>query len=80
MIKDIHFKSVEISNEFWQETYESTIKHALLSMYKPEIIKEWYITDLVIRDGKDPLIKWEKRMFPLTDEQLKEKFGVEVKK
>jgi hypothetical protein len=44
------------------------------SMYKTDVIREWHISDLV-PNGDKFLIKWHKRYSPLTDEQLKEKYG-----
>lgn len=59
---------------FWSEIYKSTLMKNTELMYKTEIIREWGITDIVLNDNKF-LIKWDKRVFPLTDEYLKEKYG-----
>ena len=59
---------------FWSEQYRSTVIIGMESMYKTDVIREWHISDLV-PNGDKFLIKWNKRYTPLTDQQLKEKYG-----
>lgn len=59
---------------FWDETYRSVLINNIELMYKPEIIKEWSISDVVI-NGDKVLLKWNKRMIPLTEEELNRKYG-----
>jgi len=49
--------------EFWAEEYRSSIIAHIESWYKPEIIKQWCISDIVI-NGDKFLIKWSKRILP----------------
>jgi hypothetical protein len=70
---DLHKDSMEALG-FWTEQYRSTAIIAMESMYKTDVIREWHISDLV-PNGEKLLIKWHKRYTPLTDEQLKEKYG-----
>jgi hypothetical protein len=42
--------------------------------FKTEVIREFGISDLVV-NGDKFLIKWYKRHRPLTNEELKEKYG-----
>lgn len=56
---------------FWSENYRNTIINGVMRMYKKEIIKEWVITDIVF-NGDKVLVKWQKRIIPLSDEELSE--------
>jgi len=42
--------------------------------YLPEIIAQYYIADLIVH-GNKVLIKWEKRLRTLTNEELKDIYG-----
>ena len=42
--------------------------------FNTEIIKNWYASDL-IANGDKFIVKWTKRLFPLTKKELKEKYG-----
>lgn len=70
---EIHKNSME-NLGFWEETYKKSAIQMLENGYKTEVIREWEISDLVT-NGDKILIKWTKRYRPLTDEQLKEKYG-----
>lgn len=59
---------------FWKEDYKSMLIRTVEMSYVREIIKEWSITDIII-NGSKVLIKWDKRLMPLTDDMLKEKYG-----
>tara|TARA_R110000765_G_scaffold294024_2_gene389315 strand:- start:152 stop:385 length:234 start_codon:yes stop_codon:yes gene_type:complete len=72
---EMHQKHME--SEFWAEEYNSSVTHAIESRYNTEIIREWAITEFTIK-GDKTLVKWVKRYSPLTDEQLKEKYGRDV--
>jgi len=64
--------------EFWSEEYKSILIKNTEFMYKPEIIREWCISDLVINNDK-VLFKWSKRYRLLTDEELMDKYGYDLK-
>lgn len=70
---DIQKEVMEIRG-FWDEKYKSTILLSIEDTYNTEVIREWGISDLII-NGDKALVKWYKRLIPLTDEQLKEKYG-----
>jgi len=59
---------------FWAEEYKSSVLRSLELQYSTEVLREWTIVDLTF-NGDKALAKWEKRTFPLTDQQLKEKYG-----
>lgn len=60
---------------FWDEGYKSSLLRQIESTYKPEIIMEWGISDVVFNVDK-VLIKWYKRHEPLSKVELKEKYGI----
>lgn len=60
-------------NEFWKEIPFSTILKFIEMSYDREVLRHWFVGDLVLNSSV--LVKWEKRHTPLTDLQLKEKFG-----
>lgn len=70
---EIHQKSMETLG-FWNEAYKKVVIGMIENGYKTEVIKDWCISDLVI-NGDKVLIKWNKRYKPLTEEELKEKYG-----
>lgn len=70
-LKD-HQKQEKI-NGFWQEESKSTLIFILELRYKTEIIKEWFIVDFAL-NGDRVLVKWRKRLFPLSCEELKDKY------
>lgn len=57
---EIHRQIPEQTN-FWTEEYRNSIIAHLETRYKPEIIKQWQISDVVI-NGDKFLIKWSKRI------------------
>lgn len=59
---------------FWTKENKSLVIRMLETRYKTEIIREWAITDLVL-NGDTALVEWKKRVVPLTDEELKNKYG-----
>jgi hypothetical protein len=59
---------------FWSEEYLSMLKLGIEIQYKTEVIREWYVADIVI-NGDKVLVKWKKRLHPLSDEQLNEKYN-----
>ena len=67
-----HKKGMETTG-FWIEEHRS-IPAVLEMQYKTEIIKEYYIADFVDKGGKI-LVKWQKRLQPLNDVQMKDKYG-----
>lgn len=68
-----HKKSLEVIG-FWDEISKTTILKSLEHNYKTEILRNYMITDIVLKDDKKFLIKWDKRFEPLTNEELKEQY------
>lgn len=73
---DFHKEHID-SFGLWTEEYNSTIIHTIENRYKTEHIREWYISEFTIK-GDKTLIKWRKRIYALTDEELKVKYGRDV--
>ncbi len=59
---EVHRQTPEQTN-FWTEEFRSSVTAFLETWYKPEIIKQWQISDVVI-NGDKFLIKWSKRILP----------------
>jgi hypothetical protein len=70
---DLHKQGMETLG-FWDESYKKVVIGIIENGYKTEVIKEWGISDLVV-NGDKILLKWVKRYRPLTEEELKEKYG-----
>ena len=70
---EIHQNNMEILG-FWDEDWKSTILSVIESRYQKEIIREWGISDMVM-NGEKVLLKWYKRYTPLSDEEMKKRFG-----
>lgn len=70
---ETHTKRMETLG-FWTEEYKSVVIWMMETQYKTEIIREWTIVDLVF-NGDKALVKWKKRFKPLTDDELKDKYG-----
>lgn len=68
-----HTKSAEVLG-FWDEQYKSVVVAMIESNYKKEIIKEWQITDIIANNDKF-LLKWRKRLSPLTNKEYNEKYN-----
>lgn len=69
----IHQQCME-SLGFWSEEYRSPIITQIERRYKPEILQEWFISDIVANADKF-LIKWAKRPFKLSLNKIKETYG-----
>lgn len=59
---------------FWNEASKSMLIASMERVYLPHIIREWCITDLVI-NGDRALLKWQKRLMPLTNEEMKDRYS-----
>jgi len=59
---------------FWTEEYRATVISALEARYKPEIIRNYRISDFIAH-GNKVLVKWQPRHTPLSDQDLKEEYG-----
>lgn len=68
-----HKKSLEHFG-FWDEMLKDNLKHLILSTCNTAIIRDYMIVDFVVNNDK-VLLKWAKRFKPLTENELKDKFG-----
>lgn len=59
---------------FWREEYIESVYKSIESKYKTEVIKNFCITEITIKDKK-VLTKWIRRFEPLTKEELSENYG-----
>ena len=73
LLLDLHRENVQVLG-FWDEIYKATVIASVECLYKSEVIKYWTITDIVI-NGDKCLTKWKKRFQPLTNKELKDKYG-----
>lgn len=64
----IHQQGMEVLG-FWTEEYRATVLNDIMRKYKKEIIREWVAIDFVPNADK-VLVKWQKRMMPLSDKEL----------
>ena len=71
---ELHKEGLETVG-FWEECYKSSLILALEDRYKTEIIRDYQISDLIVKDNNKFLIKWDKRFQPLSDEELLEQYG-----
>jgi hypothetical protein len=60
--------------DFWTEEYRSVVIEMMETLYETELIREWTIVNLGF-NGDKALVKWQKRFQPLTDKELKDKYG-----
>ena len=70
---ETHIEGMETLG-FWSEEYRSAVIRMIEAGYKTEIIREWAIVDLLL-NGDKVLVKWGKRFQPLTNKELKDKYG-----
>jgi len=71
---ELHKSMLDMTNSFWSEDYKRVIIQSIENRYKTDVLKEWGIEDIVI-NGDKVLLKWYKRHRPLTDEEIKDKYG-----
>lgn len=76
---EFHIVGAQV-NGIYEEQFSSTIYKVLESNYKPSIVRNWGIIAILPAPDKDKhLVKWKKRIFPLSDEQMKERYGPNIK-
>jgi len=69
----LHKENME-HNGFWTEEYNNLIISFIENGYKKEILKDYYISDVIKKEDKF-LIKWKKRNKSLSKEELENKYG-----
>lgn len=74
LLLNLHMEEASVMG-FWDETFKTTIIKAVEQRYNNEILTVWGIEDIVMVGDEKAIIKWYKRFTPLTDEDLKNKYG-----
>jgi hypothetical protein len=74
LLLSLHMEEASIMG-FWDETFKTTIIKAVEQRYNNEILTVWGIEDIVMVGDEKAIIKWYKRFTPLTEEDLKNKYG-----
>ncbi len=59
--------------EFWDERDKQSLIQSFMATYRKEVVMTWLIVDIVI-NGDKILLKWKKRIIPLTEQDYKDKF------
>lgn len=70
-----HIEVLNLTGTIWYELAKKTIIWSVERSFDDVILKERYISDIVI-NGDKALIKWEKRFRELTDEEVKDKYRI----
>jgi hypothetical protein len=68
-----HVKST-MDYGFWSDENKTLVMFAIERLYKRDVVREWGITDIVMKDDK-VIVRWSKRIKPLTEEELANKYG-----
>ncbi len=58
---------------FWTETYKSVLILQVERSYRRDVVRDWCVSDIVI-NGDKVLLRWDRRIFPLTEEELDKKY------
>lgn len=58
---------------FWTESGKGMLVRSLERNHVDYVLREWQIVDVFVTKYK-VLLKWQKRMRPLTDQELKEQY------
>jgi hypothetical protein len=74
LLLNLHIEEASVMG-FWDETFKTTIIKAVEQRYNNEILTVWGIEDIVMVGEEKSIIKWYKRFKPLTEEDLKNKYG-----
>lgn len=82
---DLEIGRIHVIGEFWTESYLAGLIHAMECRYSTDVIRVQGISDIVVlpQEGgqsRKVLVKWYRRPWPLTDEELLEKWGRDVTK
>jgi len=60
---------------FWTDMHKESLMFAAEQRYKREIVRVWGIVDIAILADKKVVMNWQKRIFPLTEEELDSRYG-----
>lgn len=67
---ELHKDLMDTSKTVWSELYKDSVIKIIERGYNSEYIREWGISDLII-NGDKVLLKWYKRHFPLSDDDIR---------
>lgn len=59
---------------FWADLPKAILPGMIENLYHRGVIRDMMVSDVVVSGGKI-LIKWDRRHRPLTDQEIKEKYG-----
>lgn len=59
---------------FWDEEYKVVVIKMIERSCNKEVLKDFGISDFIIH-GDKILLNWYRRVIPLSDDQLKERYG-----
>lgn len=62
-----------LQREIWSENFTSVILLSIERTYKPDLIREWGISEMIVH-GEKTLLKWHKRIIPLNEQQMLKRF------
>ena len=58
---------------FWTESGKGMLVRSLERNHVDDVLREWQIVDVVVTEHK-VLLKWQKRIQPLTDKEIKDQY------
>lgn len=70
-----HAECAQESANFWEKKYMEEVVRAIESTYKREILRDMCIVGITTTHDGDFLIEWKRRIFSLTDQELKDRYG-----
>lgn len=68
-----HTKSAMGDLGFWTDTGKGMLVRSLELNHVDDVIREWTIVDVIVTEHK-VLLKWQRRIKPLTDQELKDQY------
>ena len=73
MIKT-HIEEVEMTGQFFKELSNQSILFAINSMLNDEVLQTMEVVEFTQKSDGKTIVKFAKRLFPLTLEQVQEKY------
>lgn len=67
-------KDIANTTGMWQEVSDTILKTSLELVHRKDIIQKYYIEDIMIRRNEKVLVKWSKRLQPLSEEEYNKKY------
>lgn len=63
---------------FWDSLPKSTLLFFIEDSFRTEVIREFKVVDIVLNNKDEVMIKWVKRLLPLTDSDLEQIFNRKI--